>query len=117
MSRPHLGSVRKIHSGQKIHNSLLSKHVYNPRARPPEDDVAFWDRLRKEEDFRGKWVEFNLFEHAESAMEDFILDPNTTSQTLRRIAGSSEPTQFFQNVARSLRIYRRRTGSVVREGY
>jgi len=118
LSRPHLGSIRKIHPGQKIHSSLLlSNKVYTPKARAPESDITFWDRLRDEEDFRFKWVEFDLYEHAANVMEDFIVDPDKTSHTLRSIAASSKPVQSFTNVSRSLRFCRRRTASFVREGY
>jgi hypothetical protein len=84
VSRPHLGSTRKIHPGQKIHSSLLlSKKVYSPKARTPEGDTTFWDRLRKEEGFKRKWVEFDLYEHAANVMDDFIVDPDKASHTLR----------------------------------
>ena len=99
LNRPHLGSTRKIHPGQKIHSSLLlSNKFYHPKARPPEGDITFWDRLRYEEDFRCKWVEFDLYEHAANVMEDFIIDPNNTSHTLCSIAASSKLAKFFTNV-------------------
>ena len=118
LSRPHLGSPRKIHPGQKVHSSvLLSNKVYNPIARPPGGDTTFWDRLRHEKDFRCQWVEFDLYEHATNVMEDFIVDPNNTSRTLRNIAASSKSAQFHECLLRSLRFCRRRTASVVQEGY
>jgi len=99
LSRPHLGSTRKIHPGQKIHSSLLLfNRVYNPKARPPEGDITFWDNLRNEEGFKCKWVEFDLYEHAANVMEDFIqvVDPDNTSHTLRNIAASSKSAQFHE---------------------
>jgi len=49
--RPHLGSGRKIHRGQKIHSSLLradgsTSENYIPNARPFDDDPSFWEKLR-----------------------------------------------------------------------
>jgi hypothetical protein len=76
---------------------LLSEADYNPKARPPTGSITFWDRLRNdsEADFRREWVEFDLYENAASVMEDFIVDSYNASHTLRNIAASGKPAQFF----------------------
>jgi len=47
--RPHLGSPRKIHAGQKIHSSLMlsNNRRYTPKARPLDDSPDFWEEARE----------------------------------------------------------------------
>jgi hypothetical protein len=76
---------------------LLSNKIYNPKARPPEGEPTFWDRLRKEEGFKHKWVEFDLYEHVADVMDDFNVDPDKASDTLRSITASGKLAQFLTN--------------------
>ena len=97
--RPHLGTTRTIHAGQKIHGSLLTVYgAYVPRAHPVGDDTSFWTRLREDQPFRRKWVESELVEYAANAMDKFIFEPDEASKTLRRIARSGKTTQFFPDI-------------------
>jgi hypothetical protein len=82
--RPHFGSSRKIHSGQKIHSSLLlsNNKEYTPKARPLDDDPGFWEEARK--NGLGDWLELDLCEYTGNLVESLISDdPGTASQTLR----------------------------------
>ena len=91
LNRPNLGSPRQILPGQKIHSSLLLSNTdYVPQAYPPEGVSSFWKRLRKDEDFRHKWVEFDLYEYTEDVISHFIVDPDKASHTLHSIAASSK---------------------------
>ncbi|CAA7268966.1 unnamed protein product [Cyclocybe aegerita] len=71
---PHLGAGRKIHPGQKIHSSLLltdkQSEVYTPKARPPERN-GFWEKLRKGEETKGKWLEVDLHEIVKDIVDNF----------------------------------------------
>ncbi|KJA23435.1 hypothetical protein HYPSUDRAFT_137760, partial [Hypholoma sublateritium FD-334 SS-4] len=64
--KPHCGSPRKIHKGQKIHSSLLlaakliDGQAYNPKARPLEDNPDFWETSRNKG--LGEWLEQDLYE-------------------------------------------------------
>ena len=67
--RPHLGSSRKIHQGQKIHISLVpaagsTTENYFPKARPFDDNPSFWQMLSGEEKELNvnisKWLEVDL---------------------------------------------------------
>ncbi|KAJ2912081.1 hypothetical protein MD484_g8331, partial [Candolleomyces efflorescens] len=90
--RPHLGSARKIHRGQKIHSSLiLAKTEYQPKARPPPPDFdptpdlarvrsqqlsredGFWKALRDDglSNSMG-WLEIDLFGYAELLIKRFL---------------------------------------------
>ena len=103
--RFHLGSSRKIHPGQKIHISLTlidPEKMYTPKARPLEEDSdSFWLKFRgdtwKEDSFKHTWIEFDLYEDAEKAIEVFSANPNNTnaSQTLREIGMSSKRPRLF----------------------
>ncbi|CAA7270819.1 unnamed protein product [Cyclocybe aegerita] len=100
--KPHLGSSRKIHEGQKIHSSLLlaesdsgygennsqsdkeasspgakPRRKYTPQARlPPFSGVdSFWETLRRE-GLTGatscKWLELDLYESTTSIVEQLV---------------------------------------------
>ena len=78
--RFHLGSSRKIHPGQKIHISLtlIDPEKYTrPKARPLEKDSdSFWRKFRDDtwkddSSFKHTWIEFDLYEDAEKAIEVF----------------------------------------------
>ena len=90
--RPHLGSGRKIHKGQKIHMSLVwaagSKgEEYTPRARPFGNDPLFWEKLRGQEEERmaniSEWLELDLYEHSKLAVEKVTEGDNTALKSLR----------------------------------
>jgi hypothetical protein len=94
--RPHLGSSRKIHPGQKIHSSLtLSNNTkYTPKARPLDDDPLFW--VHAHENGLGDWLELDLYEYTETLVERLIGErPGTALQTLRETVMSGTSAQFF----------------------
>ncbi|KJA17498.1 hypothetical protein HYPSUDRAFT_192134 [Hypholoma sublateritium FD-334 SS-4] len=95
--KPHLGSPRKIHKGQKIHSSfllaerLINGQPYTPKARPLEDDPNFWETARK--DGLGEWLEQDLYEYVNELVKQFIntlhvdmVDDSIILQNLRQIA-------------------------------
>ena len=89
--RPHLGSSRKIHSGQKIHSSLIlsdkKRGEYTPKARPPDEDPNFWARGLAMG--LGDWLEPDLYEHTHALLERLITEsPGTVLQTLHQTAMS-----------------------------
>ena len=96
-----MGSRRKIQHGQKIHSSLLLARGgmaddYNPIARPPDDDILFWETLRSEtainrNDRARQWLELDLYEYTKTVLANAIKpdDNFATSQQLRQIASTS----------------------------
>ncbi|KDR70482.1 hypothetical protein GALMADRAFT_76143, partial [Galerina marginata CBS 339.88] len=83
--KPHLGSSRKIHAGQKIHGSLVLSNKmgdgYTPKARPLGDDPSFWKEARAEG--LGDWLAADLYEFAQTLVEKFLNETdNTALQTL-----------------------------------
>ncbi|EDR04371.1 uncharacterized protein LACBIDRAFT_304576 [Laccaria bicolor S238N-H82] len=78
--KPHLGSSRKIHANQKIHGSLLLAGNltpgYTPQARPLDDDLLFWERVREEG--LGNWLELDLFDAVRAHVEKFIKQHDST---------------------------------------
>ena len=95
--RPHLGSSRKIHSGQKIHGSLtLSNNTnYTPKARPLDDNPNFWENARK--NGLGDWLERDLYEYTYTLVEKLVGGrPGTALQTLRETVISGTSDQFFR---------------------
>ena len=98
LSRPHLGSSRKIHTGQKIHSSLtLSDNTqYTPKARPLVDNPNFWMEARTKG--LGDWLAMDLYEYTETLVEKLITGRTgtvTVMQTLRETAMSGPSAQFF----------------------
>jgi len=94
--RPHLGSSRKIHVGQKIHGSLTltDKSRYTPKARPPQNDPPFWDMVRKEG--LGEWRAVDLYEYTQTLVEKFVNDGDSTVwKFLRQTATSGVSAQSF----------------------
>ena len=83
--RPHLGSGRKIHEHQKIHSSLLradgsNAEDYIPKARPFSDNISFWKALRdKEQEPTDEWLERDLYEHSQFAVEKLVTDGDDTT--------------------------------------
>ncbi|KDR70478.1 hypothetical protein GALMADRAFT_76068 [Galerina marginata CBS 339.88] len=83
--KPHLGSSRKIHAGQKIHGSLMLSNKmgkdYTPKARPLGDDPSFWAKAHAEG--LGDWLAADLYEFAQTLVEKFLNEmDNTALQTL-----------------------------------
>ncbi|KJA23408.1 hypothetical protein HYPSUDRAFT_39890 [Hypholoma sublateritium FD-334 SS-4] len=80
--KPHLGSPRKIHAGQKIHSSFfLTSNVHNgepytPKARPLHDDTSFWQLARWEKELRS-WLVPDTYEHLDSLVDRFVDEPDT----------------------------------------
>ena len=94
--RPHLGLSRKIHSGQKIHSSLMlsDNKKYAPKARPLSNDPNFWENARK--NGLGDWLEHDLYEYTYTLVERLIgEDPGTALQTLRETMMLGMSNQFF----------------------
>ena len=93
--RPHLGSSRKIHPGQKIHSSLLlddgASTDYTPMARPVDDDFLFWSKLQADK-FKSDWLEIDLYQATETVLRDYIDGHHDMSfRILQKIATSGEP--------------------------
>ena len=62
-------------------------------ARPVNDDLLFWTKLRTEE-FRSEWLEIDLYKATQIAMEDYMAgNYNTSSAILEKIATSGEPAR------------------------
>jgi len=96
--RPHLGSSRKIHPGQKIHGSLIlsdkTRGEYIPKARPLDGDPTFWEKARTKG--LGDWLERDLYEQTHALLQRLITEsPGTVLQTLRQTAMSGTSAQFF----------------------
>jgi len=86
--RPHLGSSRKIHPGQKIHGSFfLGDMPYTPKARPLEADIGFWETLRSEK-FESDWVELELLDKTRVIGERFCAGDPDAIYSLQKIATS-----------------------------
>jgi len=103
--RPHLGSSRKIHVGQKIHGSLTltDKTRYTPKARPPKNDPPFWDIVRKEG--LGEWQAVDLYEYTQTLVEKFVNDGDSTVwQILRQTATSGMSARSFTIFLSHLRM-------------
>ncbi|KDR68091.1 hypothetical protein GALMADRAFT_1051503 [Galerina marginata CBS 339.88] len=67
--KPHLGKSRKIHSGQKIHSSLLlSNKAYTPKARP-DKDPNFWEPERL-----SQWLASDLYESTKTRVKRFMTE-------------------------------------------
>ena len=86
--RPHLGSGRKIHQGQKIHSSLVraggsTAENYIPKARPLGDEIFFWQMLRnkKKEPTAdvSEWLELDLYEYSKLAVEKLVTECDNTA--------------------------------------
>lgn len=92
--RPHLGSSRKIHPGQKIHSSLLlddgASTDYTPMARPVDDDFLFWSKVRADK-FKSEWLEIDLYHTIEIVLKDHIAGYGMSLRILEKIATSGEP--------------------------
>ena len=63
-------------------------------ARPLNDDFMFWEKLRTEE-FQSEWLETDLYEVTQTAMDDYIAgNCDTSSHILQKIATSGEPARL-----------------------
>jgi hypothetical protein len=96
--RPHLGSPRKIHSGQKIHSSLMLSNntKYTPKALPLDNDPGFWEEVRRKG--LGDWLERDLYEYTLTLVKSLVGEcPGTALQTLEQTAMSGTPARntFF----------------------
>jgi len=88
--RPHLGSSRKIHAGQKIHGSFfLGDMPYTPKARPLGDDTGFWETLRSKR-VSSDLVELELHEKTRLVVESFNDQCADAEDSLQKIATSSK---------------------------
>ena len=86
MIRPHLGSPRKIHPGQKIHSSLMlsDKAKYTAKARPLDDNPNFWEKGLTG---LGDSLESDLYEDRQTIVKNLITDhTGTAEQTLCQTA-------------------------------
>jgi len=80
--RPHLGSSRKIHPGQKIHSSLLLS----------DNRHYFW---QARSDGLGDWLELDLYEYTQTLVWMLINETPGTLQTLHQTAMSGTLARFF----------------------
>ena len=65
---------------------------YTPKARPLDDDVAFWETLRSKS---SDLVELKLYEKTRLVTESFNDEPAYAVDSLHRIAASSRPLFSF----------------------
>jgi hypothetical protein len=100
--RPHLGSSRKIHRGQRIHSSLMltdkTHREYTPKARPLGDDPNFWENARTTG--LRDWLELDLYEYTETLVKCLGTEHpinGTTLQTLRQTAISGKPAPSLRH--------------------
>jgi hypothetical protein len=93
--RPHLGTSRKIHPGQKIHSSLLlsDNRGYTPKALPLDNDPGFWEEVRRKG--LGYRLERDLYEYTKTLVWMLINETPDTLQTLRQTAMSSTLARFL----------------------
>lgn len=90
MLRPHLGSHRKIHNGQKIHASVvLGDGSYIPKARPPIDIISLFHIPRSERS-KSDWVQFDS-DFAQHVVEGFVAGHHGAIETWQSIAMSGAP--------------------------
>ena len=95
MIRPHLGSSRKFHPGQKIHGSFFLGDIpYTPKARPLGDDIGFWETLRSKR-FSSDLVELELYEKTGLVVESFNDKRADAVDSLQKIATSSKLFSLF----------------------
>ncbi|TFK27480.1 WD40 repeat-like protein [Coprinopsis marcescibilis] len=93
--KPHLGSSRKIHHGQKIHSSFIlgeDQKGYIPKARPPDvaqNDEAkqFWgaiysDGLMNKDD----WLEIDLVQYVKTLVKKFIDGNGNSKDSLDKLS-------------------------------
>ncbi|KJA23446.1 hypothetical protein HYPSUDRAFT_137751 [Hypholoma sublateritium FD-334 SS-4] len=99
--KPHLGSPRKIHVGQKIHSSFfLTSNVcngepYTPKACPLHDDTSFWQPARWEKELCS-WLVPDTYEHLDSLVDRFIDEPDIDLLvSLHQIASWSKQASIF----------------------
>jgi hypothetical protein len=68
-----------------------ASNSYTPKARPIDDDILFWEKLRAD-GFRSKWLEIDLYEATQTAMKDYMGGQDKTlSNILHKIAVSGGP--------------------------
>ncbi|KIM35808.1 hypothetical protein M413DRAFT_32265 [Hebeloma cylindrosporum] len=107
--KPHLGFPRKIHPGQKIHSSLTlsdkTNGEYTPKARPLNDDPAFWTEARTK---HSQWLELDLYEYAETLVKYLITDsPGNALQTLSQTVMSADGLQaVYDGVIKVLKYHK-----------
>jgi len=97
MIRPHLGSPRKIHPGQRIHSSLTltdkTDGEYTPKARPLGDEPGFWKEARTK---HSQWLELDLYEYADTLVKRLVTEsPGIAERALRRTAISCASARFL----------------------
>jgi len=92
----HRGKPRKIQPGQKIHNSLLLSSQYTSKASPPpQASINFWKTLQdvsqgnkneENSELYDTWVELDLYDHIENALDQFLLNERASLNTLKELA-------------------------------
>jgi hypothetical protein len=95
--RPHLGSSRKIHRGQKIHGSLVlsDNKNYTPKACPLYDGPSFWKDARTKG--LGDRLELDLYEYAQTLVKNVISEPSGAAlQNLQQTAIWGTPLSILQ---------------------
>ncbi|KDR71319.1 hypothetical protein GALMADRAFT_144010 [Galerina marginata CBS 339.88] len=98
--KPHVGSGRKLHAGQKIHGSFTltdkTKKEYTPQARPLDDDPLFWEKVRDDKNRLGAWRAVDLYEYTQILVNKSTSTKDGASaiwQTLRQTASSGDGRQ------------------------
>ncbi|KAJ2914830.1 hypothetical protein MD484_g5576, partial [Candolleomyces efflorescens] len=84
--KPHLGSPRKIHEGQKIHISAVPSEGYTPKAQPPPvgfgpDGSRFWKQFQDFEHGlprKNRWLEFDVSDYVRMQLVKGIRDEDAS---------------------------------------
>ena len=99
--RPHLGSGRKIHPGQKIHSALVrargpSAENHIPKASvfdDNHDNNSFWANLRgwgREPTANiPEWLEVDLYEYSKLAVDKLVSEGDDTALNLKSLHHAS----------------------------
>ncbi|KAF4615646.1 hypothetical protein D9613_012548 [Agrocybe pediades] len=95
----HRGKMRKIHLGQKIHNSAILVEGYIPGASLPPchsySDIFETYAGKREGSLAQEWVELPLVDHITEAVNVFTEQPGSTLDTIAKLLQQDEGRRAF----------------------
>ncbi|KAJ2935860.1 hypothetical protein H1R20_g1235, partial [Candolleomyces eurysporus] len=114
--KPHLGSSRKIHEGQKIHCSFILGETtsrYIPKARPHDNTQSnkrsFWSNLRNNGlREKSKLLEFDAFYRAADAVSKLLAGEEIDDLLTQIVADGTGPQAWYDEVIETLRTWDQR---------
>ncbi|KAJ2929052.1 hypothetical protein H1R20_g8048, partial [Candolleomyces eurysporus] len=114
--KPHLGSSRKIHEGQKIHCSFILGETtsrYIPKARPHDNarsnKRSFWSNLRNNGlRENSKLLEFDAFYRAADAVSKLLAGEEVDDLLTQIVADGTGPQLWYDEVIEMLRTWDQR---------